>query len=128
MSSNYISPNDIYANISVGFDLEPYLEEADGEIDDLAQRLGVSSTDIDTNPLHYKVKRYGVVYILQRLCQDKIGTNNPELPEIEKYMVLYGIYHKEYENLKSEISVEMLTGDVDEIRDRAIMTGLIYRG
>jgi len=127
MASNYINANDIKANISIGFDLEEYLEEADGEIEDLAQKLGVSTTDIETNPIHYKVKRYGVVYVLMRLCQDKIGTNNPDVPEIEKYMVLYGVYMKEYERLKSEISVEMLTGNVNEIRDRAILSGAIYR-
>jgi hypothetical protein len=125
---SYINPDDLKASVAIGFDLEPYLEEADGEINDLAQRNGIFSSDIQTNPLHYKVKRYGVVYILMRLCQDKLGTNNTDIPDIEKYMVLYGIYLKELEKLKSEISVEMMTGEVDEQRDRAIMSSVIYRG
>jgi hypothetical protein len=126
---SYINADDVSANIAVNFELEPYIEEADGEIDDLAEKLGVrDSTSIKTDPLHYKIKRYAIVYVLMRLCQDKAGTNNVDLPEVEKYLVLYKMYQKELEQLRSQISVEMMTGEVSAIRDRAINTGEIYRG
>lgn len=126
MAYNFIHASDIKANVALNFDIEEYLEEGDGEIVDLAQKHGVEPEDIYT-PLHYKIKRYGVVYILMRICQDKICTNNVDVPEMEKYMVLYGVYMKEYERLKSEISEEMITGNVNEKRDRAILSGVIYR-
>ena len=127
--STYLEYDDIKANIAVGFELEPYLDEADSEVIDLAETLGVRNTDdIENNPLHYKIKRYAVAFVLMRLCQDKIGTNNVELPDLEKYTVLYNMYAKELARLKGEISVEMVTGQVNETRDRAINTGTIFRG
>lgn len=126
---SYITADDVTANVAIGFDLEPYIAEADGEIDDLAEKLGVrDTTDIETNPLHYKVKRYAVAYVLMRLCQDKAGTNNVDLPEVEKYLALYNVYRKEVEAVRSQIGAEMLVGDVDELRDRAKNTGTLFRG
>jgi len=126
--SNYIQVDDIRSNIAQGFELQPYLDETDEEIRDMAERLGVRNSEDIEIPLHYKIKRYAVVYTLLRLCQDKMGTNNVEMPEMEKYAVQYGMYNKELEQLRGQISVEMITGQVNEIRDRAINTGTIYRG
>lgn len=127
--SKYLSYDDIKANVANGFELNPYMDEADKEIEDLAEILGVRNTDdIETNPVHHKVKRFGVVFAMMRLCQDKIGTNNPEMSDMEKYVVLYNMYKKEYSDIKNEISVEMITGEVNEIRDRAINTGNIFVG
>ena len=126
--SNYIYSDDIKASIAIGFDLEPYLDESDGEIEDLAQRLGIMDTDdIKSDPLHYKVKRFAVVYVLTRLCQDKIGVNNPEVVEADKYVIMYGIYRKELEVLRSEVNYQMMTGNVLQSGDRASNTGYIFR-
>lgn len=126
--SNYIQVDDIKSNIAQGFELQPYLDETDEEVRDIAERLGVRDADDIKVPLHYKIKRYAVVYTLMRLCQDKTGTNNVEMPEYEKYLVQYQMYRKELEELRSQISIEMVTGEVNEIRDRAVNTGTIYRG
>ena len=128
--ATYLTYDDIKANIAKGFQLEPYLEEADNEIIDLAESLGVrDSSDIENNPLHYKIKRFGIVFCLMRLCQDKIGTNNVQVADLEKYVVNYNMYRKELQELRGQISIEMVTGHVNEIRDRAnIMTGTIFRG
>jgi len=126
--SNYIQVDDIKSNIVQGFELQPYLYETDEEVRDAAERLGVIDPDDIHIPLHYKIKRYAVVYTLMRLCQDKMGTNNVEMPEMEKYAVQYGMYNKELEQLRGQLSIEMFTGKVNEIRDRAINTGTIYRG
>ena len=126
---SYISTSDITANVAIGFDLEPYINEADGEIDDLAEKVGVRDPDdIETDPLHYKIKRFGVAYILMRLCQDKAGTNNVDQIDLEKYLTLYNVYRKEVEALRPQISEEMFTGPVDEIRDRAMNSGVLFRG
>lgn len=123
---SYIKVSDIKANLATGFQLQDYILESDEEINDLAQQLGVQTTEIKTDPLHYKVKRYGVVFILMRLCQDKMGTNDVAMLE-DKYLVQYDIYRKELAGLKDEINREMLTGVVDQIADRSIGTGFIYR-
>ena len=125
---SYIETSDISANIADGFDLESLIEESDLEVRDLAERLGVRTyTDIST-PVHYKIKRYAVVYVLMRLCQDKAGTNNTEIIDTEKYMGLYAMYRRELEDLRGQISIEMVTGVVNEMRDRAIQTGIIFVG
>lgn len=126
---SYISTSDVTANVAIGFDLEPYLLEADGEINDLAEKVGIrDTTDIEANPLHYKIKRFGIAYILMRLCQDKSGTNNVEQIDLEKYLTLYNVYRKEVEALRPQISIEMFSGAVDEIRDRALNSGTLFRG
>lgn len=126
--STYISVDDIKSNIIQGFEIQPYLYETDEEILDAAERVGVYDADDIALPLHYKIKRYAVVYTLMRLCQDKMGTNHVEMPEMEKYAVQYGMYNKELEQLRGQLSIEMFTGEINEIRDRAINTGTIYRG
>lgn len=126
--STYIQVDDIKSNIVQGFELQPYLDETDEEVRDAAERLGVRDPDDISLPLHYKIKRYAVVYTLMRLCQDKMGTNNVEMPEMEKYAVQYGMYNKELEQLRGQMSYEMFTGEINEIRDRAVNTGNIYRG
>ena len=125
---SYISRADVTDNIISNFDLAPYLIETDNEIIDLAESLGVSENAIETNPLHNKIKRYAIAFCLMRLCQDKTGSNNIELPEMEKYVVKYEIYRKEVEKLRQQINYEMFTGTVLTIRDRAVVSGTIYRG
>lgn len=126
---SYLQTADVTANIAIGFDLEPYIEESDSEINDLAERLGVRDpADIETNPLHYKIKRYAVAYILMRLCQDKAGTNNLDAMDTDKYLALYTLYKKEVESTRGQISAEMYTGEINAIRDRSINTGSLYRG
>ena len=125
---SYIAVSDIKSNLAKGFKLQDYILEADGEIEDLAQALGIRDTsNIDTDPLHHKIKRFGVVYIMMRLCQDKMGSNSPEIDIMEKYLVQYNVYRKELGALKGEITREMFTGAVDEISDRAVFSGYIYR-
>ena len=125
---SYIKVSDIKAKVAEGFQLQDYILEADDAIEDLAESLGVRDTDdIETDPLHFKLKRYGVVYILMRLCQDKMGANDVAIDLTEKYLVQYGVYKKELVALKSEISREMVTGVVNQIGDRAVQSGYVYR-
>lgn len=126
---SYITVADITDGIAETFDLTNYIEESDSAINDLAERLGVRDPDnIDTDPLHWKLRRYAVTYVLRRLCQDKIGTGNLEVPEFNKYLVGYNLYKAEFAKIESEISIEMIAGTVNEIRDRAnLRTAAIVR-
>lgn len=123
---SYITRQDIKDRIIDNFDIQAYLDEADSEIDDLAQKLGAG--EVEDDPLHYKVKRYAVVFCLMRFCQDKAGSNQVTATEFEKYVVKFNMYHKELQALRSQISYEMITGAVDEMRDRATVTGTLFRG
>ena len=125
---SYLNANDITSNLAQGFDLTPYLEESDNEINDLAERLGVRDSDDIQTPLHFKIKRYGIEYVLTRLCEDKSGTNNPDSVEMDKYFALAEYHRRRANELQAMISVEMVTGDVNEIRDRAVRSGSIFRG
>lgn len=126
---DFLESGDIKDNIAVGFEIEEYISESSQEVIDMAERLGVRDTsNIETNPLHYKIKRYAIVFTLMRLCQDKAGTNNVEFSDMEKYIIKYNMYKKELAELRAELSYEMFTGNVDEIRDRAAVSGTLYRG
>jgi len=128
MSNTYISSDDITDNIVSGFDLSAYLTESYKEIEDLAEEKGVrTSTDI-ASPLHYKMKRYAICFVIMRLCQDKCGTNNVDIPELEKYVIKYNMYRKELAQLKDLITFEMITNSINSLRDRSIQTGIIFRG
>lgn len=124
---SYITAADIKSTLVQGFSLTDYLSEADSEIVDLAERLGVrSATEIETAPLHYKIKRYAIVFVLMRLAQDKLGTNSPDIT-LEKYQVLYDIYKRELKELLPQLTYEMFTGQVSDIIGRTQVFNL-YRG
>jgi len=122
---SYITTEDIKANLIAGFDISGYIEEAGQEIEDVAQRLGVSVNDISL-PLHYKIKRYGIAYLLKRLAQDKIGTNQPDVT-LEKYKDMYELYSTEVKELFPQLTYQMFTGTVQNIIGRTSSNGF-YRG
>ena len=52
--------------------VEAYFTEVDNEINDLAEQLGIETTQIDTDykdtgRIHYKVIRFGVAYLCYRM-------------------------------------------------------------
>lgn len=123
----YLDPTDIKSNLVNGFDITDYLVEAENEVNDVAQRLGVRDITSIVQPLHYKIKRYAIVFVLMRLAQDKIGTNQPDI-QLEKYRDLYAMYKEELKELYPQITYEMLTGNVDSIIARTATMGGFYRG
>lgn len=128
MANTYISSDDITDNIVVGFDISPYINEANLEMQDLAESKGIYNTDDLLSPIAYKVRRYLICFICMRICQDKMGTNNIDLPELEKYKMKYDMYKKEKDNLYDYITYEMLTGDITELRERTVNSAIIFRG
>ena len=128
MSIDLISRSDIKDTIIGQFDLADYLTETNDAVIDLAESLGVCEDCIDDDPIHNTIKRYAIAYCLMRLCQDKMGTNSTDMPEQDRYFVKYNIYKNEAEQLRKHITYEMMTGNVQDIRDRAIVSGTMYRG
>lgn len=126
--SDFIEPGDIKDSMARGFELEEYIDETNQEVIDLCERKGVRDTSsIETDPLHYKLKRYAIVFMLMRLYQDKIGVNNNELADMDKYVVKYNLYKKELMSLEEQVSYPMITGSVSEKRDR-VKTVTLWRG
>lgn len=123
---SYIAAEDIKSNLIAGFDISDYIEEADYEINDVAEKLGVRDTSNISIPLHYKIKRYGIVFILKRLSQDKLGTNQPDIA-LEKYQRLFEIYTEELKQLYPQLTYEMFTGTVKTQTGRTSSNGF-YRG
>jgi len=123
---SYLTAADIKSNLAQGFDLTQYLAEADSEINDVAEKLGVRDTASIKTPLHYKIKRYAIVFVLMRLAQDKIGTVSQDVA-VEKYRDQYEMYKTELRGLSSQITYEMVTGTVNSIIARSSVHGL-YRG
>ncbi len=128
--STYFELSDIKDAVIAGQDVEVYMAEADEAIEDLAERHAVAVADIETDPVHYKVRRYGIAYTLMRFCQDRISKASADQPpEQNKYTILYGMYKREMHDLESEISYEMLSGTVNNMRDRAnLATVTVFRG
>lgn len=127
---SYITVSDITDRIAEGIDMTPYIMESDEAVNDMAEELGVrSTTDIETAPLHYMVRRYAITYAMMRMCQDALGVSNLDNPLSNKYLVAYNMYKEQLASQRKRISEEMITGDVSQTRDRAnSMTATIYRG
>jgi hypothetical protein len=114
---SYITVADIKSNLISKVDVSDYIIESDEEINDLAEKLGVYDTTEITTPLHHKIKRYAIVFVLMRVAQDRIGTNQTDVT-YEKYSSLYDMYKEEYKDLAQQITYEMMTGNVSAMVHR----------
>lgn len=136
---SYILRADITDNIVKIFiekdadSLDGYITEADGYLNDIAQQLGVATSEIAVNAggqvTPFIVKRFCVCYVCMRVCQDKASTNNVETsPELDKYYVKYELYRKELVDLRKELTPEVLTDTVNSVGDRAAdQTSYLFR-
>jgi len=116
----YIQSTDVTDSVVNAFDLTNYITEADLEVNDIAARRGILDTDdiaVDDDGYisSYKLKRYAITFVCYRVCQDKMGLNNNDLPvEIEKYAVKHKMYKAEFDQLDGQITAEMIAGEVDQ--------------
>lgn len=125
---SYIEATDIKSHIVQGVDLSDYIEECDTAIDDLAEEKGVRDPLDIAIPIHFQLKQYGINYILFRVCEDKAGVCQPDSVQFDKYFALADYYNKRVAAVKSKISIQIITGNVQAIRDRSIMSGMLFRG
>lgn len=129
--AHYIAVADIPDKVITAFPLETpidYLQEADDELNDVAEKMGVDADDIETSPLHYKAKRYLICYVCMRVCQDKAGVNAVDSTN-DKYYAKYDMYQKEVARLRPELTAGVLTSEEPSELDRGgIGTGILVRG
>ena len=129
--SIYIEQSDLTDSIINDFSpdiLLAKLELSDYAVEDLAEIKGVLSDNIETDPVHWKLKRYAIYWVYSEICFDFIGKNNVDIIEQEKYYKKYEMYKNSLNEIKLEITPEMITGNVGSIRDRAtVSTGTLFR-
>lgn len=121
--ATYISGSDITDSLLLETGLAPLLAAkvtaSDAEVEDLAERKGVDTTDIETSPVHYLIKKYAVAWVCMSLCADLAGKNkNDGGLEADIYNQKYKIYKQQVTEYANQITYEVLTGDVDESRER----------
>lgn len=107
----------------------------DSQMVDIAEQIGVTdsddiSTDDDGYVSSFFIRQYLVAWFCMRLLFDKMGINNVEFAETEKYRVKYEYYMAIVKYKEKRITHEMITGNVDEVGDRSAgaTSGLIFRG
>lgn len=130
MAGIYITLND-FTNIN--FNKSPievrqkYIDYANEEIEDLAQRVGVvDMTDIII-PIQYQIKRYGINYALSLYSQDLIGANEIDIGETDLYKDLFERSQYLINQTLPDITIEMFTGNIIHRNDRSTSFGKLYR-
>lgn len=98
---------------------------SDAAVVDLAERKGVNSDSISST-IHTLVKQYAIAWVCRETCFDLIGKNPNVTIDYDVYFAKYKIYRDRVSELESQITVEVLTGVVDDVRDRSgARTGII---
>lgn len=132
MASTYIDSGDITDQVLLDTGLSTLLDAkltaSDDAVEDLAEQFGVEAADIETDPVHFKIKEWAVAWVGMKMCFDIMGKANAEIPEIEKYKIKYNDYVAQLNSYRTEITYKILTGTVTEARDRGIRSGILYRG
>jgi len=102
-----------------------YVDQANMEIEDFAIRLGVSVTNIVT-PIHYKVKRYAVLYALSLFAEDNIGFNQ-ETPDLDTYKDLFQRSQYLLQEARPDVSTVMFTGEAQTEINRSVRSIRLVR-
>jgi hypothetical protein len=111
-----------------------YIEDrVDLEIKDLAQRVGLYSTDQitpipATGKLHYGIHRWAVSWLIKTILLDYIGQNNIENAGNDKYAYKYELYRREETELRKGVTKEMFLNIVVRNTDRSPIANIITRG
>ena len=107
--------------------LQPYVDEGNAMLLDLAAQLGVDSVDIA--PIYsIAVKQLIRSYIVYRFAEDSIGVNNVDAPENDIYKRLKDEFIDNFRAQKPEVTANVLRGTYTVGRaNRAISTGKMVR-
>lgn len=126
--NEYIVSADITATVAQDFDLSTYITKTNNHIEYLAQSLNVSISAVSaTSPISSLLKEYGIAYCTRMMYLDKIGANNNEIQDNDKYLILYQIQNDEVERLRRYITPEILTNEADTAVENTPST-VIFRG
>ncbi len=130
MAQEYITKAD-FTNINFNKTPEPvrqlYIDQANQEIEDLAQRLGVMNVLEIRQPIQYQIRRYGINYAYSLYAQDLIGANEIDIGENDLYKDLFERSQYLINQILPDITKEMFTGKVETREDRSVSFGHIYR-
>ena len=130
MAQNYIDISD-FTNVTFNKTSEQvrqhYIDVANEEIEDLANRVGITDISLIIIPIHYKIKQYAINFTYSLFSQDLIGANSVDIGEVDVYKDMFERSQYLINQLITDISIEMFTGDVKERSDRSISFGKLYR-
>ncbi len=124
---DYITTDDMTALVASDFNLSGYVGNANDHLEYVAQSLGVNPSGM-VYPINYILKEYGVAYAYRSMYLDKIGANNTEVLDGDKYVVLYELQNKEVTRLRSNITHEVVGVSGYQSGNTSAMTSIIYRG
>jgi len=132
MAGTYIQTTDITDMIlnetGLSTVLSAKVDASDDAVEDLAESKGVEVDDIETDPVHYLVKRYAIAWVGMELCFDALGKNNVEIADVEKYHIKYRHYKEMVKEFAERITSSMLNGSTSRQMDRAnTISGVLFR-
>ena len=130
---SYISNSDISRDMLAAQFLSSfstYHTLVDEHIVELADEEQIQPADISVDGSGYLsskfFRRYAAAWVCMELFKDKMGINNTNLADEEKYRVKYEIYKKEVSEMSKRISKEIITNEVESRAD-TFRTGMLFR-
>ena len=124
---NYITASDLTATVADDFNVSGYVDNANNHLEYIAQTLDVAPSGM-VYPINYVLKEYAMAYAYRSMYMDKIGANNTEILDGDKYLVMYNLQNDEVERLRSNITYEVIGVSGTLTGNTTARTDLIYRG
>lgn len=112
--------------------LQPYVDEANDMLEDLASQKGIPADNIGFNTTDANVplivKRYLNSYIVYRFAEDSIGTNNVEVSDDDMYKKMMKDFSPIVDGYKNQLTPEVLRGVASASRKaRSVSSGRMFR-
>ena len=123
----YIGSGDFTATVVQDYDMATYIDRANDHLESVAYSLGVTPTGI-ADPIDFMFKEYAMAWAYRQAYQDKIGANNIDVGDTDKYLVLYEMQNTEVEKLRKTLTPEIVAGTADQPNEYAATSSVIYRG
>jgi hypothetical protein len=123
----YINSSDLNSTVFSDFNLSGYIDQANNQLDYVSYSNNIDPSGEINTTVNFLLKQYGVAYTYRQCALDKIGANNNDLSENDKYFMLYNIYNDECERCIKYITPEIFTDEADTGNEMA-STCVIYRG
>lgn len=125
-SRNYLTSNLFTATVASDYELSGYISRGNDHLECVAYSLGVSPTGI-ADPITFMLKEYGMAWVYAELYTDKIGAQNLDTPEADKYLVLAKLHNERKDQLRATLTPEIIAGTADSPIEYAAASTLIYR-
>ena len=104
-----------------------YIDEANEEIQNLGEQMNVMTPADITIPVHYVIERYGINYALSRMAEDAIGANESPIQDNDIYVNMFQRTHYIMNELRPQITYQVLTGNINNASDRSASFGTLER-